>query len=114
MFGIIPWLIAKGLSERGARNLAVMAGAVAAVLLLASLAGLWLRFHDRDVIAADRAGSNAKALGTARAADADAAAASDETRNDVEKANDDARDAARGSDDPLGDGLRSLRDKPPR
>lgn len=86
---------------------AKIAGAIAAFCLLA------FTLHKcavRDAVEADRAEANAEAVSTAREADEAARGEIDATRNEVEARNEKARNAASGSDDPLGDALRSLRD----
>lgn len=80
-----------------------------AIALLAALAGIWLSRHDRAVVQADRHAAAAKVAPTVRAADANAQAQIDVVSNQVEKENADARKAAAGGSDLLGDGLRSLR-----
>jgi hypothetical protein len=60
-------------------------------------------------VEAEQADTARKATERAREADNAAGKATDDTRNDVEQTNDQARDAADGSDDPLRDGLNSLR-----
>lgn len=59
---------------------------------------------------AEQAEIERKAAEIARDADSDAGSAVDQTKSEVEQGNEDARNAADGSDDPLRDGLNSLRD----
>lgn len=66
-------------------------------------------FYDRSVINEHEAEIAAEIRELETAAASDAAKAVTETRNEVEKSNAQARNAAARSDDPLGDGLRSLR-----
>lgn len=73
---------------------------------------LWLAMHDRGVIADHEAEVTKQVEATSSAAATVAASAAAETRSEVEKANDDARDAAAGSDDPLKSGLDRLRASP--
>ena len=81
-----------------------IAGAVA---LIAAFI-VWDYLDDKAAIEADRNASNAKAAEKARKADNAAHGAADERREAVEEGNRRAEDAARGSDDPLADGLREL------
>lgn len=82
------------------------AAAAAIALLLIYNTG---RNHgEADVQAAWDSATRA-AIQQARDADEAANRAIDNTRNNVEQSNEQARDAATGSDDPLGAGLRSLR-----
>jgi hypothetical protein len=82
---------------------------VLAGLVLIGLAFVLHKCAVRDAVEADRDASKAEALSDAREADEDAEAASDDKTQEIEDGNERARDAARGSSDPLGDGLRSLR-----
>lgn len=103
---LAPLLLKIGIPARFHK--AVLLGA-AVVMLLAGF-GLWLHFHDNAVRKADRNAANAEAVSEAREADERAEKASTGKKNDVEKGNRDAEDAARNSDDPLANGLRCLRD----
>lgn len=88
------------------RWLKIALGAVAVV-------GLVFLLHKcavREAVKADRSAANAEAATTARDADERAEEAGNRTTEEVEDGNDRAREAADGSDDPLGDALRSLRD----
>lgn len=85
----------------------VQASICFAALVLA--ATVWLKLHDRALIKADREAAAAAATQTARAADADARTKVDTTRSEVEATNDDAQQAAAGSDDPLRSAFDSLR-----
>lgn len=85
--------------------LAYVGAAIALILLLATLKGC----YDRSVIKAHETGVKAEVGAKTAAANADAAGTVSETRNDVQKGNADAREAANAGTDPLGDGLRSLR-----
>lgn len=79
-------------------------------LLLAAIAA-WDWLDDRAAIRGHEAKIGAQVQATASAAAGEAAQAVDATRTQVEAKNDEARDAAaRSVDDPLGDGLRRLRD----
>lgn len=70
---------------------------------------LWLHFHDKGVIDRHEAKvTQAIATQSAQAADAAASAVS-QTRSTVEQTNDDARNAAARSNDPLRAGLGRLR-----
>lgn len=83
--------------------------ALGALGLTIGAAALWLFFHDRAVIR-DHERETAEAVATASAsASAAATEAVRETKGKVEQTNDEARKAAAGSNDPLGDGLRRLR-----
>lgn len=57
---IIGLLVRKGLSQGRAEKMAPWLGGVAAIALLGLLAGLWLHFHDRAVIARNDAKAVAK------------------------------------------------------
>ena len=80
---------------------------IGAAALVASVL-IWLHFHDRAVVRADRAKANAEAHETARRADEAAQGETDRVKTQVEDENERARDAAKDSSDPLGDALRSL------
>jgi hypothetical protein len=101
----MPWFLAL---SPFARRALIIGGAAIAIL---AAFGLWLHMHDKAVVEADRSAANAKAVSTAREADERAQEAGNRKSEDVEDANDRAREAADGSDDPLADGLRSLRRK---
>ena len=91
--------------ERLQRPLAYLTGAIAAVALLWLLKGC----YDRSVIRNHETAITAQVQTKAAAANANAAGAVSDTRNAVQKGNDDARKAASAGTDPLGDGFRSLR-----
>jgi len=70
---------------------------------------LWLHFHDRGVIADHEANITAQVqVQTSEAAD-QASSAVVAKQTEVERRNDEARNAARDSDDPLKSGLDRLR-----
>lgn len=105
MVSIVTWLVARGLSQRAAKAVAVVGGALAACALLASLAGLWLHFHDKGVIAEHDMAADLAAEKGAREADDHAAARRVEdatTNRDQEQAYADAihSPAPGDSDDP--------------
>lgn len=87
------------------RPLAYLTSAIAVLALLWLLKGC----YDRDVIAEHETKVQAQVQTKAAAANADAAGAVSDTRNAVQKGNDNARKAASAGTDPLGDGFRSLR-----
>lgn len=70
MFGIVGWLVARGLSHGVARKLAVAGAALAFCVCVAGLAALWLHFHDKGVVADEHARQDARAA-VAREASAD-------------------------------------------
>lgn len=77
---------------------------------LAAIAALWWAYSaGQDAKQAEWDEHTRKALESAREADSAAGEAVTETRNEVEARNAEARNAANGSDDPLRDGLSSLR-----
>lgn len=92
-----------------ARRLVTRGLAVVGVVLLVGAGALWLHLHTKAAVEADRTAAKLEAVSRAREADERAEAAGNQTREAIEDANDRAREAAAGSDDPLGDGLRSLR-----
>lgn len=80
---------------------------------IAAAALLWWidnRAYDRGYSArtAEYEQAAREAAERAREADGFSRGVSDNTRNEVERQNDEARDRAENSDDPLADGLRSL------
>ena len=87
------------------KPLAYLTGAIAAFALLWLLKGC----YDRSVIADNEVKNTAQVQTKAAAANADAAGAVSDTRNAVQKGNDDARKAASAGTDPLRDGFNSLR-----
>jgi hypothetical protein len=105
---MIPLLLRIGIPAR--LHKAALIGAAVVALLAAFF--IWLAVHDRGVVEADRSASNAKAVTTAREADERAETAATGQSDRIEKGNRDAEEAARNSDDPLADGLRSLRESP--
>lgn len=82
---------------------------LAIIIALAVLLGIAKCSYDRSIIDAHEAETAAKVEHKAREGDQAARGAADEIRTETEKSNDDARNAAAGSDDPLRDGLNSLR-----
>lgn len=80
-----------------------------ACLVLSSLAWVHGCHTGVDQERARDAANQVKVLGKAREADAAADAKGDTTRAEIEAGNERARDAAKNSDDPLGDALRELR-----
>lgn len=98
-----------GLSQRLAKVAAyVVAGILIAALLWAAWA-IWLRQHDKGVIERHEEKITNQVGAVSSEAAASASAAVDRSLNKTELENDEARAAASGSADPLGDGLRSLR-----
>lgn len=95
--------------------LATRAGKFAAIGLAVVLAitafMLWLDHREKAAVNADRAQAAVEVLDTARRADAAAVATTAAIQTKVEKSNDEARNAARNSDDPLRDGFGKLRAK---
>ena len=79
--------------------------------VLALIAALWigLRLYVRDAIKDDRREATVTALEQGKRADDVAGAVTASTAAQIEQENDNARQAASVSDDPLGDGLRQLR-----
>lgn len=82
--------------------------AVAGLLLAWALWSLWLRSHDRAVIERHEEAITAKTSERASDAATDATEAVADTKARVDKENEDARNAADGSDDPLRAALDSL------
>lgn len=82
---------------------------VLAVALAAAAWFTWLAIHDRAVIREHEADITEQVRTKTEAANDAAGKAGADTRNEVEKRNDEARKAADGSNDPLGDALRKLR-----
>lgn len=106
---LLPLILKVGIPERFAKPVAkgvLIAGAVA---LIVGAFLVWDHFDDKAAVEADRNASRAEAVSRAREADEGAETAANRTREDIEDGNERAREAARDSDDPLGDGLRSLR-----
>lgn len=83
----------------------------AALALFAGVQTLRLSWAHTEIAKAerDKARTVAEAVAQARKADAVGVGAADAVQGAVEAGNDRARDAARGSDDPLRDGLEALR-----
>lgn len=81
----------------------------AGITLLLTLAFILHKCAVRDAVEADRDASNAEATTTAREADQSAQEAAEGKSSEVQAGNAKASEAAKGSDDPLGDGLRALR-----
>lgn len=97
MFGLSPLMISR-------TGVTVIAG-------LAITAVLWFglqHYVDRAVVV-DRAATNTRALEQGKRADDIAGKVAASKAPQTEKENDNARQAAASGDDPLGDGLRSLR-----
>ncbi len=84
------------------------AGGLAIVLLIVGFM-FWLHGREKAAVEADRAKVAAKVLETSRRADAAAQATTAAIQSKVETTNEQARDAARNSDDPLRDGFGKLR-----
>lgn len=82
---------------------------LAAVAALLLTAWTWHKLAVRGAVRADREQAASTALQTARDADAASVGAREAARNEVEQANDEARDAANRSDDPLAAALDALR-----
>lgn len=106
-----PWLVKKllagkpGRTDQRAEFLAKVIQIVAVVALLVVAWQVFDHFNDKAAVAE----ASADAVNAAREADAEARTTVDSSINSVESSNDEARRAAEGSDDPLADGLRSLR-----
>jgi len=81
----------------------------AGIVLLLALAFIVHKCAVRDAVEADRNASNAAATTTAREADQSAQEAAEGKSTAIEQENDRAKEAARDSDDPLADAMRSLR-----
>lgn len=89
--------------------------ALAGLLVIAIIAGAWLRIHDGSVI--DKHEAKVTQHVNAKASEASGAASITviQSKQEVEQSNANARTAAAGSNDPLRAGLDSLRhDNPPR
>jgi|GEM_PF-4956701 hypothetical protein len=83
---------------------------IALAIVIAAIAfGIWLSGEKQKAVEADRSAGKAEAVSTARTADEAAHGAAQGKSEDIEHGNEQAREAARGSDDPLADALRSLR-----
>lgn len=89
----------------------IAAGIIAALALFAGAQTLRLSWAHTEIAEAerDKARAVAEAVAEARKADAEGVGAADAVQGAVEAGNDRARDAARGSEDPLRDGLEALR-----
>ena len=83
---------------------AALAAAIALLIFWNVAKGTGEAAVEAEVAKADR-----KAVETARSADEAAGQTVDSTQTEVEQTNDEARQAATGSDDPLADALRRLR-----
>jgi hypothetical protein len=90
------------------RSAKLALAALAGLLLAWGLWSLWLRSHDRAVIERHEEAITAKTSERASDAAADATKAVADTTARVEQENEDARNAADGSDDPLRAALDSL------
>lgn len=75
---------------------------------------IWLQFHDRKIIREHDAGIEAKVQATASAAASDAHEAVKTAKTEVEQTNDQARQDAAVSEDPLRAGFDRLRRDNPR
>lgn len=108
---IAGWLMSRNaaLTLPYARRLAKIGLAVVAVVLLVAGFAMWLHFHTKAAVEADRSVSNAKAVTRAREADERAREARDRQTQEVSDANEHAEEAAAVSDDPLRAALDSLR-----
>lgn len=102
---MIPLLLRLGIPAPVAKVALILLG----VSLLIGAFVLWDRADDKAAVVGDRSEAKAEAVSQAREADERAERAVNQTRDGVEHANDRAREAAADSDDPLADGLRSLR-----
>lgn len=82
-----------------------------ALAALALIAALWigLQLYVRDAIKDDRREATVTALEQGKRADDMAGTVAASAAAQIQQENDNARQAAARSDDPLGDGLRSLR-----
>lgn len=78
------------------------------IAAIAAILG-WLWLHDRQVIAQDRLQATVEAQQRDAVADDRAGQVAASEAATIETENDNAREAAAGSDDPLADGLRALR-----
>ena len=103
MIPALPWFDAL---PRWAKRTIMAGGVLVAVVVAWSV---WLHFHDQKVIEAHDAKIDAQVSEQAAEASEAATEAVTETKTRVEAENDDARKAADAGDDPLADGLRSLR-----
>lgn len=83
------------------RGVKLALAAFAGLLLAWGLWSLWLRSHDRAVIERHEEAITAKTSERASDAATDATEAVADTKARVEQENEDARNAADGSDDPL-------------
>lgn len=106
---LLPLVLKLGVPSRLAKPVATGLMIVGAAVLLIGGFLLWDHFDDKAAIQADRNAANAQAAIAARKADERAEQAGNRTREGIEDANDRAQAAADAGDDPLGDGLRSLR-----
>ena len=86
----------------------LIGGGIALALTIAGFM-LWLNGRENAAVEADRAKAAVEVLGKARRADAAAQATTAAIQSKVETTNEQARDAARNSDDPLRDGFGKLR-----
>lgn len=102
---LIPLFARLALPEWLRAPLAYVTSAIALIGFLWLLKGC----YDDSVVKRHEAEVQAQVQATASVAAEDAAGAVNDTRNTVQKGNDDARKAANAGRDPLGDGLRSLR-----
>ncbi len=105
----MTWLVAlfaRWAIPEPLRKLLAWATIIIAVAALLAI-GKWA--YDRNLLRDYETKATAEASASASAAAIDAADAVAETKSNVETTNAQARDAAKRGNDPLGDGLRSLR-----
>lgn len=106
---IFAFLTRLGLPQRLLAPVAYVGSAVLAIALLWLVWALWLRSHDKQIVREHERKIAEQVERKSVEASHAATDAAHATKSDVEKRNDEARGAARDSDDPLGDALRSLR-----
>ncbi|SFK44858.1 hypothetical protein SAMN03159338_4286 [Sphingomonas sp. NFR04] len=103
---MIAWLIPI-VGERYAKRVAIGLGVLAAVIMLAAGLWLWLHFHDRRVVANDRAAAAAEVgqrqVRAERAAGAAQASRDTEIRNDLAQQEERAHEARRNRSSALDD-----------
>jgi hypothetical protein len=115
---LLPLVLKLGVPQRFAKPIATGVLIFGAAVLLIGGFLLWDHFDDKAAVKADRSAAKAEAVSRAREADERAHGAANRQNEEVSDGNERAKAAAAGSDDPLGDGLRSLRaekdrDRPP-
>ncbi len=106
MIGPIITLFARWGIAEGLRKPLAWASAITLLIALLSLGKC---VYDRNLIGDYEREATAQATASASAAAVEASDAVTATKTEVEKSNAEARDAANRGNDPLGDGLRSLR-----